>query len=116
MKKIFLCIFCFLLLSNLAKSERVTLGFSGDTCKKFNESKKIDEKIFKEIFRGELMGFMTGFNIANAIKDRDSVKSLDYNSIDYAYSNIVEYCRKNEDQTVFLGIIEYINSQPKPQS
>ena len=44
------------------------------------------------------------------------VKVYDKDTIDYAYSNIVEYCRKNEDQTVFLGIIEYINSQPKPQS
>tara|TARA_B100002019_G_C21173709_1_gene549890 strand:- start:572 stop:919 length:348 start_codon:yes stop_codon:yes gene_type:complete len=115
MRYIFLLILFFSLNFSDVNSERVTLGFSGDTCKNFEEGRKIDEEMFKSMFKSELMGFMSGYNLANAIKDRNNTKILDYNSIDYVYSNILEYCRKNKDKAVFIGIIKYINSQPKPK-
>jgi len=38
------------------------------------------------------------------------MKILDHNSMDYAYSNITEYCRKNNEDYVFFGLIDYYNS------
>ena len=60
------------------------------------------------------MGFLTGINIYIADLDgnTDRVKLLDHNSIDYAYSNITEYCRKNKDSYVFFGLLDYFNSLP----
>jgi len=40
------------------------------------------------------------------------MKILDHNSMDYAYSNITEYCRKNNEDYVFFGLIDYYNSLP----
>ena len=114
MKKLSLYIFLVLMFCNLANAERVTLGFTGDTCENFHKGKNIDEKEFKDVFIVELRGFMTGYNLYMGIQDNsaDNMKTLDHNSMDYAYNNIVEFCRKNPKEQVFFGIIKYINSLP----
>ena len=117
MKKLSLYIFLVLMFCNVGYAERVTLGFAGDTCKGFNDSKKEFGKTFDDGFKSEMMGFLTGINIYIADLDgnTDRVKLLDHNSIEYAYSNIVEYCRKKTDGYVFFGLIEYYYSLPEPK-
>ena len=104
MKKLSLYIFLVLMFFNLANAERVTLGFIGDSCLQFNESKNKFGSEFEDLFVSELMGFLTGYNMNFAIQDGDvdRMKTLDHNSIEYAYSNIVEFCRKKPDNQVFL--------------
>ena len=60
------------------------------------------------------MGFLTGINIYIADIDGNTnrVKVLDHNSLDYAYSSIIEYCRKKSDGYVFFGLIDYYYSLP----
>ncbi len=115
MKKIFLCVFLFFLWCNLSLAERVTWGFVGDSCEKFTETKKEYGEEFDSMFESEIMGFLTGINIYIADTDGNTnrVKLLDHNSIDYAYSNLTEYCRKNTDGYVFFGLLEYYNSLPE---
>ena len=117
MKKLSLCVFLFLMWSNfnLVFAERVTWGFSGDSCKYFNETKKKNGKEFNEMFEFEIMAFLTGINTFTSYDagNADSVKLLDHNSLEYAYNNISEYCRKKPDGYVFIGLIEYYNSLPK---
>tara|TARA_B110001450_G_C17332271_1_gene363995 strand:+ start:76 stop:393 length:318 start_codon:yes stop_codon:yes gene_type:complete len=99
---------------NVAFAERVTWGFSGDSCKEFNENKDKFGKEFDDIFTSEMMGFLTGINTYIGVNDgnTDRVKLLDHNSQKYAYSNITEYCRKNKDSYVFFGLIDYYESLP----
>ena len=99
---------------NLANAERVTLGFAGDSCLKFNESKNKYGKEFEDHFQSELMGFLIGYNMNFAIQDGNisRMRTLDHNSIEYAYMSIVEFCRKKPDDEVFFGIIDYYNSLP----
>ena len=117
MKKLSLFIFLSLLWCNfnVVFAERVTWGFAGDSCKKFNENKKKFGKEFDETFESEMMGFLTGINTYVAYNDGNTnrVKSLDHNSQEFAYSNISEYCRKKPDGYVFFGLIEYYNSLPR---
>ena len=114
MKKLSLYIFLFLFWCNIVFGERVTLGFAGDSCKMFNTTKNEFGKEFDDMFRSEMIGFLTGYNMYVGLNDGNAkrMKTLDHNSIDYAYSNIVEYCRKNSDDHVFIGLIEYYNSLP----
>ena len=114
MKKIFFFIFLNLIWYNIVFAERVTWGFSGDSCKKFNENKNEYGKNFDDMFTSEMMGFLTGINTYIAVNDgnTDGVKVLDHNSQEYAYSNITEYCRKNKDSYVFFGLIDYYESLP----
>ena len=115
MIKIFVFIFLCLMWCSVSFAERVTLGFSGDTCIEFLDGKKKFGEEFDDGFQSEVMGFLTGINIYIADLDgnTDRVKLLDHNSIDYAYSNITEYCRKKSDGYVFFGLIEYYHSLPK---
>ena len=117
MKKVLATLVLVLMWSNcnVVFAERVTWGFAGDSCKKFNENKKEFGKTFDEMFESELMGFLTGINTYVAYNDGNTnrVKSLDHNSKEYAYSNISEYCRKKPDGFVFFGLIEYYNSLPR---
>ena len=115
MKKLTLYVFLSLMWCNIVFADRVTWGFAGDSCKKFNKNKKKFGKEFDDMFESEMMGFLTGINTYIAFIDGNTnrVKSLDHNSQDYAYSNISEYCRKKSDGYVFFGLIEYYNSLPK---
>ena len=99
---------------NIVFAERVTWGFVGDSCKKFNKNKKEFGENFDDILESEMMGFLTGINTYIAYRDGNTakVKLLDHNSQEYAYSNITEYCRKKPDGYVFFGLIEYYNSLP----
>lgn len=114
MKKLLLYIFLFLMFCNVGFAERVTLGFSGDSCQMFNKTKDEFGKEFEDMFRSEMIGFLTGYNMYVGKNDGGTkrMKTLDHNSMDYAYSNITEYCRKNSDDYVFFGLIEYYNSLP----
>ena len=114
MQKLFLYIFLGFLCFNVSFAERVTLGFTGDTCKDFIDGEKKFGKDFEDGLKSEIMGFLTGVNIYIADLDgnTDRVKLLDFNSIDYAYSNILEYCRKKTDGYVFFGLIDYYHSLP----
>jgi len=114
MKRIFLYIFLIIFYCNNSFAERVTLGFSGDSCKMFNQSKEEFGKVFDDMFQSEMIGFLTGHNmyVAELDGDSDRMKVLDHNSMDYAYSNLIEYCRKNPDGMVFFGLIDYYNSLP----
>tara|TARA_B100000029_G_scaffold501273_1_gene574345 strand:+ start:736 stop:1047 length:312 start_codon:yes stop_codon:yes gene_type:complete len=99
---------------NIGFAERVTLGFVGDSCKMFNENKNKFGKEFDDMLESEIIGFLTGYNmyVAQLDGNADRMKTLDHHSIEYAYSNITEYCRKNPDDYVFFGLIEYYNSLP----
>ena len=99
---------------NVVFAERVTWGFSGSSCQKFNENQNKFGKEFDDTFRSEMMGFLTGINTFIGVNDgnTDRVKTLDHNSQDYAYRNITEYCRKNKDSYVFFGLIDYYDSLP----
>ena len=114
MKKLLLYIFLGFTFYNAGFAERVTLGFAGDSCKMFNENKDKFGKEFDDIFESEMMGFLTGYNMHVAENDGsiEKMKTLDHNSIEYAYNNIIEYCRKNSDDYVFFGLIKYYNSLP----
>ena len=114
MKKILLYIFLVLIFFNLANAERVTLGFTGDSCLKFNENKDKFGKEFDDLFEFEMMGFLTGYNMYVAEHDggTEKMKTLGHNSMEYAYSNIVEFCRKKPDDYVFFGLIDYYESLP----
>lgn len=102
---------------NIGFTERVTLGFTGDSCKNFNESKDEFGEEFKDLFQFEMMGFLTGYNMYIGMRDRESknMKILDHNSMDYVYSNIVEFCKKNTEDQVFFGLIDYFDTLPKPK-
>ena len=63
MKKLFPYIFLFLFWCNIVFSERVTLGFAGDSCKMFNKTKDEFGKEFDDMFRSEMIGFLTGYNM-----------------------------------------------------
>ena len=117
MKKKFLCFFLFFLWCNLSLAEKVTWGFVGDSCENFIKSKKEYGKDFYDLFESEMLGFLTGINVYIADTDGNTnrVKLLDHNSMDYAYSNITEYCRKNTDGYVFFGLLEYYNSLPRAE-
>ena len=114
MKKLSLYIFLVLIFCNVGLAERVTLGFVGDSCKMFNDSKKKFGKEFDDMFEFEMTGFLTGYNMYVAENDggTEKMKTLDHNSMAFAYSNITEYCRKNTDGYVFFGLIDYYNSLP----
>ena len=115
MKKILLFTLLSLMWCNLSFAERVTRGFSGDSCKQFLESQKEFGKEFDDGFKSEILGFLTGINIYIADRDGNTnrVKILDYDSLDYIYSNITEYCRKKSDGYVFFGLLDYYHSLPK---
>jgi len=114
MKKILGILVLSLLLCNTGFAERVTWGFVGDDCKKFNLNKNKFQNEFDNLFKTQMRGFLTGYNMYVALNDggTDKMKILDHNSIDYAYSTIVEYCRKKPDGQVFFGLIDYYNSLP----
>lgn len=114
MNKLSLYIFLGLVWCNIAFAERVTWGFAGDSCKQFNETKNEFGKEFDDMFTSEMLGFLTGINTYVAYNDgnTDRVKTLDFNSQEFAYSNIIEYCRKKPDSYVFFGLIEYYDSLP----
>ena len=114
MKKLLFLIFAGLIWCNVGFAERVTWGFSGDSCKIFNEKKNEFGKDFDDLFTSEMMGFLTGINIYIGVNDGNTnrVRNLDHNSQKYAYSNITEYCRKNKDSPVFFGLLDYFNSLP----
>tara|TARA_B100000965_G_scaffold241173_1_gene202400 strand:+ start:143 stop:490 length:348 start_codon:yes stop_codon:yes gene_type:complete len=114
MKKLYSYIFVVLMFCNVGFAEKVTMGFSGDSCQKFTKGKNEFGKEFDDLFKSEMMGFLTGYNmyVANHDGGIDKMKTLDHNSTEYAYSNIVEFCRKNPDDYVFIGLIEYYKSLP----
>ena len=111
MKKIPLYVFLGLMFCNIVFAEKVTFGFVGDSCKMFNESKNEFGKEFDDLFKSEMIGFLTGYNmyVANHDGGTDKMKTLDHNSTEYTYSNVVEFCRKNPDDFVFIGLIKYYN-------
>ena len=117
MKKLFLYVYLVMMWCNIGFTERVTLGFTGDSCKIFNESKDEFGKEFEDHFQSEMIGFLNGFNMYIGMRDGESknMKILDHNSIDYVYSNIVEFCRKNPEDQVFFGLVDYFNTLPKPK-
>ena len=115
MKKLLVIVVLGLLWGSTGFAERVTLGFAGDSCPKFNKNKKKFGKEFDELFKSEMIGFLTGFNmhVAENEGSANNMKTLDHHSTDYAYSYIVEYCRKKPDDHVFRGLIKYYNLLPK---
>ena len=115
MKKLSLYIFLVLMWCNVGIAERVTLGFVGDTCIEFNKGKKKFGKDFNDLFQSEMMGFLTGYNMYIGIRDgkSENMKIIDHDSMDYVYSNIVEFCRKNPENAVFIGLVDYFDSLPK---
>ena len=72
MNRIFLYIFLIIFYCNNSFAERVTLGFSGDSCKMFNQSKEEFGKVFDDMFQSEMIGFLTGHNMYVAELDGDS--------------------------------------------
>jgi len=114
MKNLLSYIFLSFIFCNVSFAERVTLGFTGDSCESFNDGKNKFGKEFDDMFESEMIGFLTGYNMYVASMDGNTkrMKILDHNSMDYAYSNITEYCRKNNEDYVFFGLIDYYNSLP----
>ena len=108
-------IFIFGINNTTFAKDKVTLGVTGDYCKKFN-SNQIEFKESKEVYmtlvQSEIRGFLTGYNIYVGIKERsvDNMKIINKDSEDFIFAYVLEYCKKNIDGAVFMGLVEYYNN------
>ena len=93
-------------------------GNHEDKCENTIEIIKLAEKLgeptdglTKRIIRGNMQGYMSGIN--NWIYDEFGMyKHLNYNTIEHAFSYLINYCEKNPNKKVVDGILEYIVQLP----
>ena len=60
-----------------------------------------------------MQGFLSGLNTQLILDGNDkSVRVINYNSTDFAFNYLKEYCRKNKDSIPIVGLLEYFKTLP----
>ena len=116
--KILLTLFFLFFTSSLTAEEFASWGIVEDTCENSLETISLSEKIgdfehdlTNRIFRGVMQAYMSGINYW-IYEEYGKYKHLNYNSIDYAYSYLLNYCEKNPKNMIVEGILQYIFELP----
>ena len=116
--KILLTLFVLLFSSLVIAEEFASWGYHEDKCENAIEIIKLSEKIgeptdelTKRIYRANMQGYLSGIN--NWIYEEFGMyKHLNYNTIEHAFSYLINYCEKNPNKKVVDGILEYIIQLP----
>lgn len=88
----------------------VTLGYTGDTCKSFNEGV---EKYGEDFGRYIILAHLTGMNVASSWLMDGDLKILNHDTSDFIYQLVLNECKKNEqDEYPVLILYEYWFSLP----
>ena len=104
--------------SSLTAEEAANWGIITDTCENslaiISLSKEIgdfEHDLTNKIYRGVMQSYMSGIN--NWTYEKFGMfKHLNYNSIDYAYSYLQNYCEKNPNNQIVDGVIQYFVELP----
>ena len=115
MKKLSLYVFLVLSLFFLTQysysKDMATWGPTGSYCKDLN--KFLDSEEGKYYLIGEIRGFLNGLNMQLLNQNENArLKIINYNSIDYAFDYVINYCKQNPDGGVPIAVLDYFESLP----
>ena len=86
-------------------------GAIGGNCNDMDKFLKYEEG--EVVIIGSIQGFLTGINTQLILDGKDkSVRIINYNSIDFAFNYLEEYCRKNKDGSPVVGLLKYFRTLP----
>ena len=86
-------------------------GAIGASCNDMDQF--LDSKEGEVFVTSSIQGFLTGLNTQLILDGKDkSVRIINYNSLDFAFDYLKEYCRKNKDGSPILGLLEYFRTLP----
>ena len=116
--KIPVTLFLLLLSSPVIAEEFHSWGAVEASCESKSELIKLAEEIGEiehdltmRIYRAAMQGYMSGINLW-VREVFGKYKHLDYYSIDFAFSYLVNYCENNPKNNVVDGILEYMDQLP----
>jgi len=97
--------------------ENVTWGLTGEKCSTFIKNKEEFSSIkeeFQKVVESEVRGFLTGYNLYEAVENKnlDKLKTINYDSTEFIYNKLMENCRKNSNEYVFMILIDYYYELP----
>ena len=105
-------LFCFTINSSQAEGF-ATWGPTGSNCNTMHEFLDDYGKEGEAAVIGSIQGFLSGINTQLIVDGKsESVRSINHNSIDFTLSYIKEYCRKNKDGNVIVGLLRYFKTLP----
>ena len=88
----------------------VTLGYTGSTCKDFNEGV---EKYGEDFGRYIILEHLTGINVASSWLMDGDLKILNHDTSDFIYQHVLNECKKKgQDEYPVLILHEYWVSLP----
>ena len=108
MSKFISCLFFvyLLFLSNSFSKDLASMGATGYHCTNLENYKK-------ESVKSEIVGFLNGMNLQLLLKDENAkLKIINYNTDEFAYDYLVNYCEKNPKGTTIIGVYNYYKSLP----
>ena len=116
--KILTTFFVLLFSSSLVAEEFASWGIVEDTCENSLRVLNIAEEIGNfeheltiRIYRGVLQAYMSGVNFW-IYEEFGMFKNLNFNSVEYAYSYLINYCEKNPKNVLGDGILQYLLELP----
>ena len=109
--KILLTLIVLILSPSLYGSEDlVTLGYTGSTCKDFNEGV---ETYGEDFARYIILAHLTGTNVASSWLMDGELKILNHDTSDFIFQHVLNECQKNgQDEYIVLILYEYWISLP----
>ena len=103
-------LFYFTINTSYAK-DLASWGAIGASCNDMDQF--LDSEVGEVFITSSIQGFLTGLNTQLILDGKDkSIRILNYNSIDFAFNYLKEYCRKNKDGSPVLGLLEYFSTLP----
>ena len=116
--KIFLILFVSLFSSSVFAKEYAAWGIVTNTCEMTIEIHNLAADIGGEVeesttseYHSVIQSYLSGINLY-IHNEFGKFKHFYNNSIDYAYSYLMNYCEKNPEKKVVEGILEYLISLP----
>ena len=96
--------------SLFASEDLVTLGYTGSTCKDFNEGIEIYGEDFGRYI---LLAHLTGINVASSWLMDGDLKILNHDTSDFIFQHVLNECKKNgQDEYIVLILHSYWISLP----
>jgi len=103
---------CFTINSSQAE-DFAAWGPTGNNCNTMNKLLNDYGEEGKAAVTGSIQGFLSGINTQLIIDGKsESVRAINHNSLDFILSYMNEYCRKNKDGNVIVGLLRYFKTLP----
>jgi len=105
--------FLYFTINSSHAKDMASWGATGGTCSDMDKFLGFGET-GEVVITSSIQGFLTGINTQLMLDGKEkSARIINYNSIDFAFDYLKEYCRKNKDGSPIIGLLKYFETLPK---